>query len=243
MGPHWHKGASLLLYILLAVNAYLLVSGTARMAKLETELDDLSENFKAPAVASGELSDKLDYLNTRAHMLTDFIADLEVTLTGLKVTVGSIGDCRPQLATDTKALEIAAVTTQAGDADTPAPVAAADTGDAAGSGPAADDDDRQSEEKIVQPAVASAPVIPEPAARGPWLINLASLDNQPAADRFSTRARTRGIPVEQQVVTVKGQQRWRIQVTGFASADEARINAGSIKEKLGLKNIWITRQR
>lgn len=79
-----------------------------------------------------------------------------------------------------------------------------------------------------------------PEKGGPWVINLASSPSKADADRLTEKARTRDIQTEQQQVTVKGTQYWRVQITGFSTAEEARAHAGDAKEKLGLKSVWIT---
>ena len=97
-----------------------------------------------------------------------------------------------------------------------------------------------------QPAEALAPDIPTgetraPAAdeTGPWVINLLSSPNKAAVDRFAGQARLHDIAVEQHRVTVKGRQFWRVQVTGFATAKEARSYGELTQKKLGLKDVWI----
>jgi hypothetical protein len=77
---------------------------------------------------------------------------------------------------------------------------------------------------------------------GPWVINLVSSPSKADADRFAARARASDIETEQQQVTVKGRQYWRVQITGFASAEEARAYAGTARAKLGLEDVWITRR-
>jgi len=76
----------------------------------------------------------------------------------------------------------------------------------------------------------------------PWVINLTSSPSQADANRFAEKAQTRGIETQQQQVTVKGKRYWRVQTTGFSTADEAHSYAGIVKEKLGLGDIWITRR-
>jgi hypothetical protein len=77
---------------------------------------------------------------------------------------------------------------------------------------------------------------------GPWAINLVSSSRKADADRFAEKARSIDIKTEQQVVTIKGHQYWRVQITGFASAKEAGSYAGTARAKLGLKDVWITRR-
>jgi cell division septation protein DedD len=96
----------------------------------------------------------------------------------------------------------------------------------------------------------SAETAPEtivPAAKagakdGRWVINLSSSPDRAAADWFMARARSKGIPVEMVQAQVKGRDYWRVQLTGFVSHDAAHAYAGPLKEKLGLKDVWIYRQ-
>lgn len=77
---------------------------------------------------------------------------------------------------------------------------------------------------------------------GPWTINLVSLRDKAAADQFATRARSKGIPVEQNPVDVKGTQFWRVQITGFSSSSDARSYAGTAKKALGIKEVWLIKR-
>ena len=77
---------------------------------------------------------------------------------------------------------------------------------------------------------------------GPWVINLASFTDEPGAERFAARAWAKGVDVEQKMVTVKGKNYWRVRATGFASAREARTQAGSLEARLGLKETWLSRR-
>jgi hypothetical protein len=78
---------------------------------------------------------------------------------------------------------------------------------------------------------------------GPWVINLASSTRKTDADRFEEKARSMEIKTEQQLVTIKGHQYWRVQITGFASAKEARTRVDEVQEKLGLKDVWILKRQ
>ncbi len=76
----------------------------------------------------------------------------------------------------------------------------------------------------------------------PWVINLVSSPGKANADRLAEKARSRDIQTEQQQVTVKGKQYWRVQITGFLTAEEARGYADTAREKLGLKDVWIMKR-
>ena len=74
---------------------------------------------------------------------------------------------------------------------------------------------------------------------GPWVINLVSLYDQAAADRFTEKAHAQGIRADTRQVSVNGQQVWRIQVSGFSTRDEASAYSNESRAKLGLNNVWI----
>jgi len=108
----------------------------------------------------------------------------------------------------------------------------------------------------VKPTVPAAPVesssddveteskplasVPLPGEEGPWSVNLISLKNKEVCDRLAARARSLDIPVEQSEIERDGETFWRLRVTGFASAADARAYAETAKTKLGLKEVWIT---
>jgi hypothetical protein len=77
----------------------------------------------------------------------------------------------------------------------------------------------------------------------PWVINLLSDPNEALAEEFAASARDRGITVEQNRTEVKGRVYWRVQITGFETAGEARARAETVKEKLRLKDVWIFKQQ
>jgi cell division septation protein DedD len=80
------------------------------------------------------------------------------------------------------------------------------------------------------------------STKSPWVVNLVSLSNKADADRFSARAKSKDIQADQYAVTVKGKQYWRVHVSGFSTAAEAKFQANIIKQKLGLKDVWITKR-
>ena len=61
-------------------------------------------------------------------------------------------------------------------------------------------------------------------------------------DSYAARARSSGVDVEVNSAEVKGRTYWRMQITGFASAGDARSEAGGVREKLGIKDVWIFRR-
>ena len=97
---------------------------------------------------------------------------------------------------------------------------------------------------IKQPDSISAEIQPEETTRAssPWVINLASSRSKDNAERFKERAESRGIAAVLYRATVKGNEYWRVQVSGFATAAEAKSEASLIREKLGIDDIWIVKQ-
>lgn len=75
--------------------------------------------------------------------------------------------------------------------------------------------------------------------RGPWVINLLSSPKKSDADRFADKARKQGIPVERGTIRLKGREFYRVQLTGFLTQKQAEESARPVKDKLGLKDVWI----
>lgn len=91
---------------------------------------------------------------------------------------------------------------------------------------------------------AAARVRPQLATGGdgPWVINLVSLPHKSDAEAFVAKAESRGVAAGMSQVTVKGKDYWRVHVAGFATAAEANGSAALIKQKLGLKNVWLVKR-
>ena len=77
---------------------------------------------------------------------------------------------------------------------------------------------------------------------GPWEINIASLLHKTDAERFVGKAKSSGVDAGFYQVTVKGKTYWRVHVPGFHTAAEAKSNASVIKERLGLKEVWVVKR-
>ena len=95
---------------------------------------------------------------------------------------------------------------------------------------------------VITPAAPGIQTRETLTGNGPWVINLASLPHKVDAERFMKRAQSRGIAAKLYQVTVKGTDYWRVQVSGFSTAAEAKSEASLIKEKLGLKDAWVAKQ-
>lgn len=93
-----------------------------------------------------------------------------------------------------------------------------------------------------QEAVTEQPPAVTASNKGPWVINLVSTPSKADADRMTGKALSRGIQTEQQEATVKGKQYWRVQITGFATEEDARNYSETVRQKLGLKAVWIKKR-
>jgi len=243
MGSRWFGIAGfLLLSVLMAINAYFLLSGVdSMMTKLQSDLNNHTARLaklESPPFATKELSEKLDYLNTHVQILINSIADMELKLTHLKEMAAPVGNGKPNLGADTNAQEVLARTSKSNVDSTHSATTTDANADLQRTVQSPHEETRQPVKSLAQEIVSA----PSAAGQRRWVINLASLENQTAADKFTQLAQSHGIDVQQQNVTVKGKRLWRIQVTGFASLNEARINARQIQEKLGLKDTWISQQ-
>ena len=101
-----------------------------------------------------------------------------------------------------------------------------------------------SKAKVMEGQAPVADVVPAVSIdkNGPWVINLVSTSSKADADRLVKKALSRDIQTQQQQITVKGIQYWRVQTTGFATQEQANAYADIAKEKLGLKDVWIMKR-
>jgi hypothetical protein len=72
-----------------------------------------------------------------------------------------------------------------------------------------------------------------------WTVNLASSNQLADAKRTAESYAQKGVPVTITPITVKNETRYRIQVKGFKSKDEAAAYAAKAKDALKLNSVWI----
>lgn len=82
----------------------------------------------------------------------------------------------------------------------------------------------------------------EVSKNGPWVINLVSTSSKIDAERLAKKALSKNIQTELQQTTVKGTKYWRVQITGFPTADDAKTYAVTAKKQLGLNDTWIMKR-
>ena len=77
---------------------------------------------------------------------------------------------------------------------------------------------------------------------GTWAVNLASFSTRQQAENFMTNVGMKGFGASLQQVTVKGKEYWRVQIAGLATREEAKSQGSVIKQRLELKEVWVTRR-
>ena len=83
---------------------------------------------------------------------------------------------------------------------------------------------------------------PRQTGTGDWVINLASYANESIAARKLADFESKGVTAEQSVASVNGKTIYRVRITGFDTRKAATVRAKSVRQQLGLKETWITRQ-
>lgn len=82
-----------------------------------------------------------------------------------------------------------------------------------------------------------------PAPAGPWVINLISSPDKGYVEDFSQQSNAASFDAVMNSATVKGRQYWRLQITGFETAAAAKRQADTVKQALGIKEVWIFKQK
>lgn len=72
-----------------------------------------------------------------------------------------------------------------------------------------------------------------------WAVNLASSNKLEDAKSTAARFAQKGVPVSISSVTVKNETRYRLQVKGFKTKDEAAAYANKAKDTLKLNSVWV----
>jgi len=82
----------------------------------------------------------------------------------------------------------------------------------------------------------------EESKGGPWVINFVSTSSKNDAELLANKALSKNIQTGLQQTTVKGTKYWRVQITGFPTADDAKTYAVTAKKRLDLKDTWIMKR-
>jgi len=228
MSLHWRV-------LMLTLTAAVLIGAYSWVIRLSDRLNTLDatmsgqarqiESLRDRLAEHKELESKLAQLNMRMQRLAHTLAAQEQRLNGMA----------PPRQAQVPAVDSALVATTLSRAPVP------DSERPDPGTPVASDSPRHSRARA-EPAADGA-VAPQAdvaaSPTGAWVINLLSSPNWAAVERFAGQARAQDIAVEQRRVRIKGREFWRVQVSGFATAEVARSYAESAQPKLGLKDVWI----
>ncbi len=214
-------------------------------SKLHRSLVELSSQFSTTDTEG--LREDIDLLTEQVQMLTTSVSDLKIKVVRMSAATNSGTTLGNVLASDVS-LEQGAVSGIATQIETlPAPTAGIPNGSDTGG-----KDTDKSGDTINSPLVATNRITPTAPGtqtqetitnKGPWVINLASFLNKADAENFMENAESKGVTAGLYQVTVNGKFYWRVRVSGFATAAEAKTKTSLIKEKLGLKGVWVTLQK
>ena len=193
-------------------------------ARLKHRLSALEAGSRNHSAVLSEMRDRFAAVGEPGQALADLSARLDTLTVSVAALDGKLAAASPRASFEAAAME-----------KTPHP----DNDASAGPEPVAT--------PVAEPVVTAAAVreveavldAPADAPNGPWLINLVSLFDKAAADRFVATAESKGVRVTENRVTVKGREVWRLQIDGFATQQEARAYGATVSEKLGLKDVWV----
>jgi cell division septation protein DedD len=208
---------------LVCATLILIIDG-ADSARLKHRLSALEAGSRNHADALSEMRDRFAAVSGPGQALADLNARVETLAVSVAALDGKLAAAAPRASFEAAAME-----------KTPPP----DNDPSASHKPAAPPVPEQTATAAAVRAVEAVLDTPADAANGPWLINLVSLYDKAAADRFVATAESKGVRVTQNRVTVKGREVWRVQISGFATQQEARAYGATAGEKLGLKDVWV----
>jgi len=96
------------------------------------------------------------------------------------------------------------------------------------------------EETVLQlPPITPKTPISSDSSKGDWVVNVSSHTNEELATKESARLLNLGLNPEVHTATIKGRTWYRVQITGFASKDEAKAKLRDLQQRLGIKGAWI----
>jgi predicted component of type VI protein secretion system len=101
----------------------------------------------------------------------------------------------------------------------------------------------QPQDKPVEPArEIGQDSPPSQTGTGEWVINLASYASEAIAARKLADFNRKGVAAEQVAATVNGKTIYRVRIAGFDTRKSATARAEAIRQQLGLKETWVTKQ-
>jgi len=98
---------------------------------------------------------------------------------------------------------------------------------------------KQATANTTAPQTSTSNTAPQTQTTSGWTVNLGSSNKLEDAKNTASRFAQKGIPVIISSVTVKNETRYRLQVKGFKTKDEAAAYANKAKDTLKLNSVWI----
>lgn len=212
----------------------------SRLSGIE-ELDSQRDS-KTSNSAVEEVDLKIAALTDRVNTLTESISQLEIKLISVHLTTDAIITAKAaQPPTTNTSQQTIAKTEHILETLPPPASGITEKETKMAIAPRLSSDEIASDSSVTPAAMERQPTIKTDKS-GPWVINLVSTSSKADADRLSKKAHSKDILTELQPITVKGTQYWRVQVTGFITAEDARAYADTAKAQLGLKDAWIMKR-
>jgi septal ring factor EnvC (AmiA/AmiB activator) len=218
-----------------------------RFSDLENQ--ESRQTIEAVSATVEKMNNKIALLATQMDALSTSISQLDAKLINTQITMDAFvaANTRPAISGNKKQDTII-------EAGKELDILASNASGSSGTETSVAKSSRSSSAQVAAESYA-APVRPDdqhvieheqPAAearkKGPWVVNLASTPSKVEADRLAQKALSKNIQTELQPTTVNGTKYWRVQVTGFPTADDARAHAEIAKKHLGIKDAWIMKR-
>lgn len=110
-----------------------------------------------------------------------------------------------------------------------------------GATPAVESTPSEPVEKAVSQAVPVTPQTPVSStpSKGDWVVNISSHAKEDLATRENARLQSLGLNSEIHTARVRERTWFRIQITGFASKNEAKAKLKDLQQYSGIKDAWI----
>jgi cell division protein FtsN len=92
----------------------------------------------------------------------------------------------------------------------------------------------------VQKELAAVAATTNAPSKGGWVVNVSSHRKESLATKEMRRLQKIGLNAELHQTQIKNSTWYRVQVTGFATKDEAKAALRDIEQRSGIKGIWIS---
>jgi cell division septation protein DedD len=77
---------------------------------------------------------------------------------------------------------------------------------------------------------------------GGWVVNVASSSQEDSIRQLQVKLKNSGVDTVMQRIGSKGEPRYRLRVTGFATSGEAKRYAAGLAQKSGINGAWASKR-